>query len=150
MQHSAEFRRCLEECDVPAVRKLWRHLAPHLHQPANDQEALATIHRARSEAAWMHLRPRAYSHRWLLDHGYPSALPDELRPRAERIYPRVVEGVGISVNAASELLKPAVQFVRQAMSDAVMEAYADGRTDTDFIKARMAAARHAAFRVFFK
>src|SRR5882724_2493650 len=115
MPHAAEFRRCLEECDISAVRKLWWHLAPNLHQPASDHEALATIHRARTEAAWMRLRPRAYSHRWLLDHGYPSALPDELKPKAERLYPRIVEAVGISVNVTSPILKPLMALVHQAM-----------------------------------
>jgi hypothetical protein len=140
VNHSAEFRRCLEECDVAAVRKLWRHVAPQLHQPADDHETLATIHRARTEAAWMHLRARAYSHRWLLDNGYPSALPDELRPKAERIYPRIVEAVGISVNGTA-LLRPVTTAVHRAMSDAVMDAYADGRTDPAFIRGRMAEAR---------
>src|SRR5882724_6378311 len=123
MPHAAEFRRCLEECDISAVRKLWWHLAPDLHKPASDHEALATIHRARTEAVWMHLRLRAYSHRWLLDHGYPSALPDELKPKAERLYPQIVEAVGISVNTVSSRLKPLAVIIRQNMADAVMEAY---------------------------
>lgn len=141
MNHAAEFRRCLEECDVVAVRKLWQHIAPNAPQPASDFEALATIHRARTESMWASLSLRAYSHRWLLDHELPSALPDELRPKAERMYPRIVEGVGISVNTNSEILKPIVGEIRQAMSDAVMESYADGTTDPTYVKSRMMAAK---------
>lgn len=89
----------------------------------------------------MGLRLRAYSHRWLLDHGLPSALPDELKPRAERMYPMIVEGVGISVLARG-VLKPVGVMIRTAMEDAVMNVYADdGSPDPMFVRARMAAAR---------
>src|ERR1044072_6980895 len=94
-------RRCLEECDVAGIRALWAQIPPGMPQPHTDAEALATIHRARTEANSIALRLRAYSHRWLEDRGLPSGLPDELRPRAERMYPRVVDGVGISVNIRS-------------------------------------------------
>jgi hypothetical protein len=89
----------------------------------------------------MHFRLRAYSHRWLLDHGLPSGLPDELKPLAERMYPVKAEGVGISVNMRSPILKPIAGIVRQAMSDAVMDAYAERRTEPPFVKTRMQEAR---------
>lgn len=149
MNHSAEFRRCLEECDAAAVRKLWQHMAPHLHQPESDHEALATIHRARTEMASMRFRLRAYSHRWLIDNGYPSALPDEFKPRAERLYPQIAEGVGIAVRAMSELMRPAVKVIQGAMTDAVSEAYADGRTDAGYVKGRIMAARQETVRSLF-
>lgn len=139
--HSEEMRRCLVECDVVGIRKLWAHVSPNLHQPRTEHETLTTIHRARTEMPRIALRLRAYSHRWLLDHGYPSELPDELRPKAERIYPRIVEAVGISVTSTSEAFRPAAKLVERAMSDAVQEAYADGRTDPVFVRARMAEAR---------
>src|SRR5579872_6695472 len=124
-KHSAEFRRCLVELDVAGVRKLWRHVSPHLPQPASDADALATIHVARTQTESIPLKLRAWSHRWLLDHGFPSMLPDPLKPSAERLYPRVVEGVGISVNFRSPILQPITGLVRGAMEDAVSEAYAD-------------------------
>lgn len=139
--HGDAFRRCLVDLDVAGVRALWRRVAPHLAQPLNDDEALATLHRARSEAASIGLKLRAYSHRWLLDHGYPSGLPDELKPKAERMYPRIVDAVGISVRASSPELLPLAMEVEQAMSDAVAEAYADGRKDPAFVKERMFGAR---------
>jgi hypothetical protein len=72
----------------------------------SDAEALVTLHHARTQAESIALKLRAWSHRWLLEHGYPSGLPDHLKPSAERIYPRVVEGVGISVNFRSPILQP--------------------------------------------
>jgi hypothetical protein len=136
-------RRCLEECDIVAIRKLWKHIAPHLHQPITDHEAEITIHRARTEMPSMQFRLRAYSHRWLVDSGYPSALPDDLRPRAERMYPKVVEGVGIAVKSCSVLLRPFVPMIRQSMSDAVMDIYSNdrGHVDPSIVKERIAEIR---------
>ena len=105
------------------------------------------LHHARTQAASMPLNLRAYSHRWLLDHGYPSGLPDELKPRAERIYPRVASAVGISVNVRSAFMKPVAEALRGAMSDAVMDAYADGKTDPAFVSARMREAREKIMRI---
>lgn len=144
--HSAEFRRCLEQLDVAAIRKLWHHVSPHLPQPKTDAEALVTLHHARTQTESIAIKLRAWSHRWLLDHGYPSGLPDHMKASAERIYPRVVEGVGISVNFRSPILKPITEQVRGAMEDAVSEAYADKRTEPAFVRARMLEARATAMR----
>lgn len=139
--HNDEFRRCLEQVDVAGIRALWAHVSPHLPQPQTDDEARVTIHHARTQAQSLPIKARAYSHAWLTERGLPSGLPDELKPAAERLYPRVADAVGISVNTKSELLRPIVEPVRGAMSDAVLEAYADGRTDPAFVRARMHEAR---------
>ena len=76
----------------------------------------------------------------------PSHLPDDLKPKAERMYPRIAEGVGISVNVRNPLLKPAATEVRKAMEDAVSDAYADGRTDPAFVTKRMQEARDKTWR----
>lgn len=144
--HSAEFRRCLEQLDVAGVRALWRHMSPHLAQPKTDAEALFTLHHARTQTESIAIKLRAWSHRWLLDNGYPSGLPDHLKPSAERIYPRVVESVGISVNFLSPVLKPIGKLVRGAMENAVLDAYAEKRTEPEFLRARMAEARQTAIR----
>lgn len=144
--HSAEFRRCLSECDIVAIRKLSSYVFPDAPQPLNDQEALATIHYARTQSVWLDLRSRAYSHSWLLDHDLPSALPDELKPRAERMYPRVVEGVGIAVKVSSDWLRPVAKIIHKAMTNAVMEAYTDRRTESWFIKTRIMEARSNAVK----
>jgi hypothetical protein len=137
------FRRALEECDIATIRKLWAHVAPGMPQPATDFEALAALHHARTQAASIALKQRAWSHRWLLDHDLPSGLPDPLKPRAERLYPQVVSAVGISVNVyRSKRVAERVGEIRQAMSDAVAGAYADHNTEPGFVKARMMEARN--------
>lgn len=140
------FRNLLNSGDVEGLRAFWRNASPHLPQPETREQAEIVMHRARTEAESIALDKRAYSHRWLCDRGLPSGLPDELKPRAERIYPRVVEAVGISVNARSEMLKPLARQVERAMADAVEEAFADGRTDPGFIKARMAEVKARTWR----
>lgn len=135
---SGEFRRALEEMDVAGARKIWRYVAAHLPQPRNDAEALIMLHHARTAAASVRFNLRAYSHAWLLERNYPSGLPDELRPKAERLYPRIVDAVGLSVSSRYPEIKAGVE---RAMTDAILEAYADKRTDPEFVKARMMAAR---------
>lgn len=135
------FRQALEECDVALVRKLWAHVSPHLPQPKTDHEALITIHVARTAASTIAFKLRAYSHRWLIDNGYPSQLPDELKPKAERIYPSIADAVGVSVRAGSPERKPLAEAVEKAMSDAVAESYADGKRDPLIVKERMREAR---------
>jgi len=147
--HSAELRRCLEDCDVSGARALWAYIAPHLPQPASDAETLATIHRARTEASSIPLKLRAYSHRWLEDQGLPSGLPDELKPKAERIYPRIAEAVGISANFRSPILKPAQPIIQGAMGDAVEECFADGQREPAFVKARLLEAKDYTIKKLF-
>jgi hypothetical protein len=139
--HNDEFARCLATCDVAGIRKLWAHVSPHLPQPQNDHETLVTIHHARTQVHSFSLRLRAYSHRWLIDNGYPSALPDELKPKAERMYPRIVDGVGIACGGTSEIGRALAPIIQGVMSDAVLECYADKRTEPLFVKARMMEAR---------
>jgi hypothetical protein len=143
VNHADAFRRCLIELDVVGMCDLWFHIAPHLPQPKNNDEALATLHYARTEARSIPLKLRCYSHAWLCERGLPSALPDHWKPKAARLYPHSVNAVGIAVKAMSAASVPRAKAIEKAMSDAVLECYADGVTDTDAIKARMAAARHA-------
>lgn len=107
------------------------------------------MHRARTETESISIAKRAYSHRWLEERGLPSGLPDHLKPSVDRLYPRVVEGVGISVNFKSSFMAPAASEVRQAMSDAVEDAYADNRKEPVFVKARMAEAKAKTLKQLF-
>lgn len=147
--HQATFRRALEDCDTAMVRKLWAHTHAHLPQPKN---VLVAIHHARTQMMSMPLRARAWSHRWLTDNGYPSALPDDLKPKAERMFPVVVAGVGVAVGGKG-ILQPVAEYVEGAMSDAVMDC-CDGRNDkllklpTPLVKGRMFEARDKAKRYF--
>jgi hypothetical protein len=143
MNHADAFRRCLIELDVVGICDLWFHVAPHLPQPKNNDEALATLHYARTHAESIPVRLRCYSHAWLCERSLLSGLPDHLKPKAARLYPHEVKAVGISVKALSAANEPRARAIEKAMSDAVLECYADGVTDTDAIKARMNAARDA-------
>lgn len=143
MTAAAIFRQCLEEADTERLEKAWESFFPHVPVPKRHKETLIVIHTARTLID-LPLKLRAYSHRWLLDHGYPSYLPDHLKPQAERLYPKVTTAVGISVNTRHEMLKPAVSIIRGAMEDAVQEAYADGREDPSYVKERMYEARSKA------
>jgi len=142
MHHADEFARCLVTCDVAGIRRLFKHVRPDLPQPKTDHEALMAIHHARTQAATFNFRLRAYSHAWLLDHGYPSGLPDGLKPKAERLYPRVQEAVGIACKGNSEIGRAIAPIVQRAMSDVVMDIYATNRSpDPALVKLRMMEAR---------
>jgi hypothetical protein len=137
------FRRALEDCDIALARKIWAHAMPHLPQPKDDAQALVMLHHARTQASSIAFKLRAYSHAWLCERGYPSGLPDELRPRAERIYPRIASVVGIATRTRSDL----ALAVRTAMSGAVMEAVEDRRIDdAPFVRSRMSEARAKVLR----
>lgn len=140
-----EFRSALERGDLAQVRRIWKRVAPNMPQPETDGDAAVVMHRARSEAETISFDARAWSHRWLEERAFPSGLPDQLKPRAERIYPRTVGAVGISINV-SPYLKPAAIEVRHAMENAVEDAYADGRTDPAFVSQRMEEARARAWK----
>lgn len=136
-KHTAQFRRCLEDLDIPGAQRLWKHMFPNLPQITNPQEALISAHIARTQINAIGLAHRAWSHRWLLDHGYPSQLPDHLKPRAERMYPKIVEAVGVSINSMSKSMRPVAKKIEHAVSLAVAEAYVDGKTDVAHVRARM-------------
>jgi len=136
----------LEAVDVEGMRILWGNVAPHM--PLHDDAGMVVaIHMARTQTEAVRFRLRAYSHAWLMERGYPSLLPDELRPKAQRIYPVIAPGVGIAVRSKYEEVKIAVE---RAMRDAVLEAEAAGRlTDAPFVRARMGEARRHAVKKLF-
>lgn len=140
-------RRILEEGDHKAFRRHWPDLFPHLADkaPKSDADAEFSLHYARTITAGLKLDLRAWSHRWLCERNYPSGLPDDLKPSAERLYPRVAAAVGITVGD-----KPYSPLIRQAMENAVLEAEADGRLeDSDFVRGRIQAERRRTIRELF-
>jgi len=139
-------RRALENHDVEACRQLWIAIAPHLPQPQNETDAYITMHHACTRTESIRFRSRAYSHRWLIDNGYPSGLPDELKPKAERLYPKIVDAVGIACGVSSSFMKPIVPIIRGAMENVVLDHYADGINDPKIIKPRMMDARRQAIK----
>lgn len=138
------FRQALEDLDIPLVRKLWAHVMPNMPQPDTERKALHAAHYARTLMP-IEFTLRAYSHSWLLDNGFPSGLPDELRPRAQRIYPVAVGVVGIACIGTSEIGRAVAPQIQKAMSNAVLEAYADGHAkQPHIVKARMMEGRRYA------
>lgn len=137
---NAHFLRCLVDLDVDSIRNLWHQVAPGLPQPRNDDEVLFCLHHARTQAESVTDSLRCYSHAWLTERALPSGLPDRLKAKADRLYPRVVEAVGIAVKSLSGETERA-RAIEQAMSNAAAECYADGVRDAEVIKARMHAAR---------
>ena len=150
MKHSAEMHRCLRDCDVTAIRKLWRHIAPDMPQPRDDKEALGEIHYARTMVDSMPFKLRAYSHAWLVNNGWPTGLPDHLKPKAQRIYPTIKPAVGIAIGSVSSLVAPAIPIIRGCMENAVMECYADGKIeDALLVRNKMDEAKTSAMRKLF-
>jgi hypothetical protein len=147
---SEAMRECLETADVHNVRELWRKAAPHLPQPRDDEEALETLHYARTVSGAISDSLRCYSHRWLEERGLPSGLPDQLKPRADRLYPRIVSAVGVAVCMRNPEEAPAGLEIRKAMVNAVLDAEADGRlTDSPYVRLRIAEARAKERRKLF-
>jgi hypothetical protein len=138
-------RDAMRELDAGKARACWAEARPGMPQPRSDADALTMLHIARTQSPLMTLRERAYSHRWCLDNGMPSALPDKLKPKAERLYPVLTEAVGISVNG-SGLFAPIRSLVRESMEHAVEECFADGHKETEIVRPRMMEAKTRAVR----
>ena len=142
MSHADEMQRCLEAGDVAGVRRLWAHVRPGMPQPKTDTEARIILHMARTQSIVCSFAARAYSHRWLLDNGYPSQLPDNLKPKAERLYPAIHEAVGLAIGAKNILGRAMKPHIEGAMIYAINEVYADHkRPFAPTVKKRMLEAR---------
>src|SRR5262245_14354617 len=147
INYSAAVRECLESGDVALMRKLWKHIAPHLPQPRNDEEALITLHMARTGSNTVETKKRMYSHCWLKERSYPSQLPDSMRASAERMYPITVKAVGTSINASSPLFREVLVPVKSAVKDAILEIHADGKIDdSPLVKKRIIEAKETTVR----
>lgn len=143
----AHFATAVETLDVALLRRMWAHVAPNMPQPRDDVQALATAHYARTLMGRVKFDLRAYSHAWLLERALPSGLPDNLRPRAQRVYPVTVGSVGIAVRGSTEIGRVVAPLILGAMEYAVKESYADGHKDEPkVVKGRMMEARKVTIR----
>lgn len=149
MAGNAAFRALLEAGDVEGLRRYYAAHMAHLPQPKTNAEAEIVMHLARTASASVAFKHRAYSHAWLCERNLPSQLPDMLKPAAERLHPKVVEGVMVSVNFRNELLKPAAKLVRDAINEAIEDCYAEGDTDPVLVRQRMDAAKAAEMKALF-
>lgn len=141
-----EFPTALESGDVQLVRRISAILFPHLPQSATNEDAEKQMHMARTQMPEVSFKARAYSHAWLIERGLPSQLPDELRPKAQRLYPIVVDAVFVSANSNSPALRPAAKIVQAAMSDAVEDAYANGDREPGLIRELIGEARRKTWK----
>jgi hypothetical protein len=147
VKHSAEARRIVEALDIESFRRLWPVIFPQYPALNTDADVLTAMHYARTSMKTVAFKSRAYSHAWLVDRGIPSGLPDNLKPKAERIYPVTRSAVGIMVHSKYPEVKRAI---RGAMEGAVLEAEADNRlTDSDHVKGRMQEARRREIKRMF-
>jgi hypothetical protein len=125
-EHSNEMYRCLRDCDTAGAMKLWKHVKPDMPQPENEHQALVLIHYARTQMRKMPNKLRFYSHCWLVGESLPSALPDNMRPRAQRMYPIIVKAVGVGSGSFGGVKRPFNIAIQSVMVDAVKECQADG------------------------
>ncbi len=116
-------RRCILELDVNGMRKLHRQVNPHLPSPGDDNHVLATLHHARTQLKSAPFNLRAYSHHYLVRNGYPSALPDDLKPAAERIYPTTTPATGFAALFRPRILRPLKAPVEEAVTEVILDAY---------------------------
>lgn len=131
-------RRCLIDLDVAGARRLWGELFPQMPQPVDDGDIVTTLHLARTASGSVPFRARAYSHAWLCERHLPSQMPDGLKPRAERLHPRMVGAVGIAVKSKWPAVSKAIGG---AMRGAVLDCYANGDEHPSIVRPRMLAAR---------
>lgn len=146
----SSFHTLLEDGDVDMLMACWKAVAPHLPQPQSRMHAEITMHMARTVAESVTFKLRAYSHAWLVERSLPSQLPDHLKPRAERIYPRVVSAVMIGGKVRNPYFQPAVDEAHKAMQNAVLDAEADGKLEhSAFVRTRMLEAREKTYKQLF-
>lgn len=137
-EHSEVMLGCIRDLDAVTAMRLWKHARPHAPQPENVYQATTMLHYARTQIATMPESLRFYSHCWLRDNKFPSALPDRLKPRAERMYPVQVGAVGIASGKGPGIKTAFNHAVEKVMSDAVLEVQADGyKLDAPIVKKRM-------------
>ncbi len=137
------FRNALEDGDVARCRALWCALYPKMPQPESDGEAETVMHQARTGANSVSLEKRLYSHAWLDERGFPSQLPDEMKPPPQRRRPVIFPAVGVSVNSMAVHRREDAKALEKVMADAAGEMIACGIVDTARISRRMWEAREA-------
>lgn len=140
---SGAFRQALADGDIRRVRELWAGAFPRMPQPENDGEAEVAMHHARTGAKSIPLAGRLYSHAWLDERGFPSALPDDMRPPPQRRHPVVFQAVGVAIMARRPERREEAKALERVMADAAGEMIACGITDPARLSRRMWEAREA-------
>jgi len=137
-RYSDAMMRCIRDIDAELAMRIWRQERPAAPQPENVHQATMMLHYARTRLPNMPQKLRFYSHSWLLGNGFPSSLPDHLRPKAERMYPVKVAVVGVASGSGPGRKGMFNRAIEKVMSDAVLETQADGHDlDSPVVRARM-------------
>lgn len=130
MRYTAQFRQALAEGNYMDMWQLMIVAFPGAPAPKTPEQAEIIMHRIRTETESISNRLRCYSDCWLVERNYPSALPDKLKPLSMRLYPRVVDGVGIAVRMPKIFQEIGIQ-VQASMEGAVEELAADRKDLSD-------------------
>jgi hypothetical protein len=125
-EYSDNMLRCIRDIDHELAMKLWKHARPAAAQPENELQAIIMLHYARTKISSMPEKLRLYSHCFLRDYNMPSALPDHLKPKAERMYPVGIRAVGTASGKFGGGKTAFNYAIEKVMSDAVLEVQADG------------------------
>jgi len=143
MSYQDHLRQALEDGDADLLWKLWRHVYPQLPQVETRDEAVIAMHIGRTATETVTMPKRLYSHAWLCERGFPSQLPDDLKPPPEQVRPRIVPAVGIAVNSLSDdpERQQRAKAIEAAMAQAAGDCYASGIFDKDRVVRAMWAAR---------
>jgi len=137
-RYSAAMFNCIREIDVKRAMGIWKSERPNAAQPENEYQATMMLHYARARMPSMPEQLRFYSHSWLINNGFPSELPDELKPKAQRMYPILAGAVGVSSGSLGGRKSAFNYAIDKVMSDAVLETHADGyKLDSPIVKHRI-------------
>lgn len=142
----SEIRCILEDGNVDAFLVANQILFPEGLELSRN-EAEITMHLARTGSNQIDKQHRLYSHRWLIDRGLPSQLPQSMRKIVAES--KIVEAVGVAVMTQNPDLEPAAKAIERAMADAVEDCYANGDIRLELIQARIEVARQEATRQMF-
>lgn len=147
MSVKSELRSAMSDGDADAVARIYDHAYPNMPK-ATQEEAAVVMHTARTASESMPLAKRLYSHAWLTDRGFRSQLPEELRPRSERVESVIVPAVGVAVSsfAQSAYRKEEAKAIERVMARAAGDMVRDGITDRARIAPRMWEARELYLR----
>lgn len=144
MSATSAMRETLATGDVPRLMSIWGAINPAMPQPESYEEGEVILHQARTSAESVALEKRLYSHAFLDERGYPSGLPDALRPPRERKGPSVIFSavlVAVGTTSTREDRRQEARAIEAVMSQAAGEMVSSGILDRDRIVAHMWQAR---------
>jgi hypothetical protein len=142
------FRQAMVSGDVVMLQRIWSKVTG-LPAPETAQEAEIQMHVCRTKSDAIPVQQRCYSHWWLKERGYPSLLPPEMLPKADRFKPEIRPAVGIAVGTSKTWLKPALPSIMGAMVKEVENNAELITADPDLLRDKIQFARRDEFKRLF-